>query len=82
MLENCKTFNFTTVSEEEGATMDFRQKIYTGETGLRRGVAHSFTTPVEAFQRAGFTQELIRRWTKNTNAYVRQIQTTIVFFKH
>ena len=50
------------------AKMDFKQKIYSGDSGLRRGVAYFFKTPLEAFQRAGSSLTLVEQWTKNSNS--------------
>ena len=66
-VKECPPFNFRPVSPEEAATLSMDQKIYDGESGLKRGVARSFSTPLRAVQRAGLTTELVARWVKNSN---------------
>lgn len=67
LLRDCNEFRFTELTPLESATMPPPQKIYEGESGLRRGVWKQFETPFEAFRQAGFTQELVAHWTKNSN---------------
>jgi hypothetical protein len=45
------------------------QRIYGGDSGLRRGVACSFSTPMGAVHQAGLTNELVARWVKNSNKF-------------
>jgi hypothetical protein len=44
--------------------MDPPPKIYDGPSGLKQGFAASFSAPLGAFRKAGFTVELIKHWQK------------------
>ncbi len=73
LIAPCTDFPFTALTEEqanEWAAANPPQKLYNGESGLKRGVAATFDTPLQAFARSGFTPELIRKYTKNSNRYV------------
>ena len=67
LLKDCTEFQFDELSFQEAATMQPPPKIYGGESGLRRTVAGSFDTPLGAFRKGGFTEELVRHWTMNSN---------------
>jgi hypothetical protein len=67
LLQQCTTFNFRELTAEEANTRESPQKIYDGPSGLRQHVASSFRTPLGAFRRAGFSDDLIARWTNNSN---------------
>jgi hypothetical protein len=69
MLRDCSDFDFTELTEEEANEMPVPPEIYSGESGLKRGVACTFDTPLGAFQRSGFTKLLVERWTDNSNRY-------------
>lgn len=71
LLQHCSTFEFTELKTEEEREQWMQDnpppKIYDGETGLKRGVAASFETPLGALERAGLTQELISNYTRFSN---------------
>jgi hypothetical protein len=67
LLKNVTEFQFREVSPSEAELMDDPPKIYDGESGLQRGVSSSFHTPFGSFRRSGFTEELVLRWTMNSN---------------
>ena len=68
LIQNCTDFQFEELSPEAlAAEVIVPQPIYEGESGLKRGVAGSFRTPLEAFRKAGFTPDLISRYTQNSN---------------
>jgi hypothetical protein len=58
-LQDCKVFNFEELTPEQAAYVSSAQKMYVAESGLRQGAATSFATPLEAFDRAGFTERMI-----------------------
>lgn len=66
-LRDCSEFQFEEVIGGQANNMAPPEKIYDAPSGLRKVVAHSFTSLLDAFCRAGFTLELIARWTKNSN---------------
>jgi hypothetical protein len=74
LIAECNEFHFKEITTEEEAEDYMRlhplPKLYDGETGLKRGVAASFNTPLEALRQAGMTPDLISRYTKNSNRYV------------
>jgi hypothetical protein len=47
-LQDCKVFEFAELTPEQAANMSSAQKLYEAESGLWRGVATSFATPLEA----------------------------------
>ena len=67
LLKNCTEFDFQLVTPGQERIVDQAQKIYDGESGLRRGVAYSFHSPFQAFQRCGFTPQLVAHYTVNSN---------------
>jgi hypothetical protein len=69
-LEKCSDFNFVELTREEADRMEPPGKVYSGESGLRRGVAGRFSTPLGAFRASGFTMHLVLRWTLSSNKYV------------
>jgi hypothetical protein len=66
-LQNCSNFQFQEVTREQSASMEPPQKTYDGPSGLHRNVSHFFQTPLGAFRRAGFTEEMVGHWTCNSN---------------
>jgi len=73
LIGACTEFPFTELTPEEANEWmhtNSPQKLYNGESGLKRGVASSFDTALEAFARSGFTPELIMKYTVNSNRYV------------
>ena len=76
LIAACTDFPFTELTEEEAnewMRTNPPPKLYNGDSGLKRGVASSFDTPLEAFARSGFSPELITKYTANSNRYVRFI---------
>lgn len=71
LLQNCTEFGFTEVSPDEAKSMLPQPKIYDQPFRLKRGVAASIFTPLDAFRRSGFTEELVATWTQNSNKYVQ-----------
>jgi hypothetical protein len=69
-LEKCSDFNFVELTREEAGRMEPPAKVYSGESGLCRGVAGRFSTPLGAFRASGFTMHLVLRWTFSSNKYV------------
>ena len=70
LLKDCTQFSFSPVTQADTTLLSERngpQKIYTGPTGLRMGIAKSFSDPFGAFRKAGFTIELIKHWMHNSN---------------
>ena len=66
-LQDCTDFNFQEVQREDAARMSRPRKLYDGRSGLKRTVAASFDTPLGAFQKAGFNEELVLHYTRNSN---------------
>ena len=57
LIQNCTDFQFEELGMDALAAETLLtppQPLYVGESGLRRGVAGSFSTPLEAFRKAGF----------------------------
>ena len=71
LLQNCTDFHFEEIKTKSEAEEWMRAhpppKIYDGESGLKRGVAASFETPLGALRKAGLTPELVARYTYNSN---------------
>jgi hypothetical protein len=73
LLRDCSDFQFREISREDeeadcDGVMSPPPKIYNEEmSGLRRGIASAFDSPITAFRQAGFTLQLVARWTKNSN---------------
>jgi hypothetical protein len=71
LIQECTDFQFEEIGTEALAAAiaagHKAQPIYDGESGLRRGVAGSFRTPLEAFRKCGFSHDLVARYTQNSN---------------
>jgi hypothetical protein len=67
LLEGCTRFDFCQLTGEQAERMPPPQKLYDGDSGLKRNVANQFQSPLGAFRRAGCTEELVAHWTTNSN---------------
>lgn len=67
LLKDVTDFNFEHLTLEEAREMEDPPPVYHGEHGLKRGVSNSFDTTLQAFRIAGFSEQLIERWTLNSN---------------
>ena len=60
--------NFVELTMAQADVMDPPPKIYdNAKSGLKQNIVTSFKTPFGAFQKAGFTEELVGKWTVNYN---------------
>jgi hypothetical protein len=67
LLRGATDFDFDEISPEQVRDLPAPPKVFDGRSGLKEGVAESILTPFDAFRQSGFTDETIRRWTKNSN---------------
>jgi hypothetical protein len=67
LLEGCRDFGFKELSDDEAKAMPAPPKLYSAGSGVRWRVASSFTTPLGAFAKSGFSERLIAGWVKNSN---------------
>ena len=67
LLERCTHFEFREMSTTEANNMRQPQKVWDGTSGLKRNVASQFSTPLGAFQRAGFSEDMVAHWVTNSN---------------
>ena len=71
LIQECTDFQFEEIGTDALAAAIAAghkpQPIYDGESGLKRGVAGSFRTPLEAFRKCGFSHDLLARYTQNSN---------------
>jgi len=67
LLRSATNFGFTEVLPEDVPNIVEPQPIYNAPFGLKEGIADLIQTPLDAFRHSGFTEELVARWTKNSN---------------
>jgi len=67
LLERCTHFEFREMSTTEANNMRQPQKVWDGTSGLKRNVASQFRTPLGAFQKAGFSEDMVAHWVINSN---------------
>ena len=67
LLRDATNFGFTEVLPDAVQNMAPPETIYNAPSGLKEGIANLIRTPFDAFRHSGFTEELISRWTKNSN---------------
>jgi hypothetical protein len=67
LLRDATNFGFTEVLPDAVQNMPPPETIYNAPSGLKEGVANLIQTPFDAFRHSGFTEEMLSRWTKNSN---------------
>lgn len=67
LLDGAKDFNFVEFPYPPTEPLPKPPKIFDQRSGIKSGVKDAIHTPFDAFRKSGFTEQLIQRWTKNSN---------------